>query len=305
MARKSIAVLYHMPCTDGVFAAAAAYKALGDRALYIPLSFSAEVDELEAIIVRICDCECIHFLDTVGPQGFMQKLYATIAESPTRCPTASIIINDHHKTAFALRDTIGYPPCTVNWKLDMNHSGAVLAWNHFNIGEPVPPAFALVEDEDLWRFRLPDTKAWTAGFRETPLPAVPDAAFFEHLLTIDPTAVIEKGKTLLVRRAELVQELADDSSIEVVLAGYKCLQVTVDENTPEYGVLSELGEELAKRSQACGYAPMGAVVTREVAGTKKLSLRSLGDFDCSAIAVKYGGGGHRNASGVGHWKGDE
>ena len=32
-------------------------------------------------------------------------------------------------------------------------------------------------------------------------------------------------------------------------------------------------------------------------GKKAFSLRSVKDYDCSAIAVKMGGGGHKNASG--------
>ena len=52
--------------------------------------------------------------------------------------------------------------------------------------------------------------------------------------------------------------------------------------------------ELAKRA-AFGH-PIG-VVYRLVGRTVEASIYSIGDVDVSAIARRYGGGGHRNASG--------
>jgi nanoRNase/pAp phosphatase (c-di-AMP/oligoRNAs hydrolase) len=54
---------------------------------------------------------------------------------------------------------------------------------------------------------------------------------------------------------------------------------------------SELGHYLAEKSKT-----FGAVY--QVEGTKiKFSLRSCGDYDVSALAKIFGGGGHKNAAG--------
>jgi len=61
-------------------------------------------------------------------------------------------------------------------------------------------------------------------------------------------------------------------------------------NTPMHG--SEVGHELANQSGTYGLVwYMGADLRI------KCSLRSNGDYDVSAIARSFGGGGHKNAAG--------
>ena len=46
----------------------------------------------------------------------------------------------------------------------MEQSGAVIAWRHF-FDSPIPRVLLRIEDRDLWRFALPETKATCAGLR--------------------------------------------------------------------------------------------------------------------------------------------
>ena len=63
-------------------------------------------------------------------------------------------------------------------------------------------------------------------------------------------------------------------------------------NSPHHR--SHIGHELAKRA-AFG-RPIGVVY--RVSGTQvDASIYSIGDVDVSAVAERFGGGGHRNASG--------
>jgi hypothetical protein len=55
---------------------------------------------------------------------------------------------------------------------------------------------------------------------------------------------------------------------------------------------SELGNQLAEQSGS-----FGLIWQLAGDGEVKASLRSKGSFDVAAIAVRYGGGGHRNAAG--------
>jgi len=57
---------------------------------------------------------------------------------------------------------------------------------------------------------------------------------------------------------------------------------------------SHIGHELAERA-AFG-ARVGAVY-RMVGARVDVSLYSIGDFEVSSLASRYGGGGHRNAAG--------
>ena len=45
----------------------------------------------------------------------------------------------------------------------MEKSGARLAWEHFYPNEPLPWPLRHVEDQDLWRFALPATRAFVQG----------------------------------------------------------------------------------------------------------------------------------------------
>lgn len=61
-------------------------------------------------------------------------------------------------------------------------------------------------------------------------------------------------------------------------------------NTPLH--ISEVGHELAKQS-----GTYGLVWYLDAENKVRASLRSTGDYDVSAIAQAFGGGGHRNAAG--------
>lgn len=62
-------------------------------------------------------------------------------------------------------------------------------------------------------------------------------------------------------------------------------------NAP-YFAASEVAGELCERG-----AEFGACYFEAEGGRFQYSLRSRGDFDVSAIARQYGGGGHKNAAG--------
>lgn len=62
-------------------------------------------------------------------------------------------------------------------------------------------------------------------------------------------------------------------------------------NAP-YFFASEVAGELCERG-----AEFGACYFEAENGRFQYSLRSRGDFDVSAIARRYGGGGHKNAAG--------
>ena len=64
---------------------------------------------------------------------------------------------DHHATA--AEDLAGLPFVTI----DLDRSGAVLAWEHFHPGRPVPLLLRYVQDRDLWRWALPRSREVNAA----------------------------------------------------------------------------------------------------------------------------------------------
>jgi oligoribonuclease NrnB/cAMP/cGMP phosphodiesterase (DHH superfamily) len=94
-----------------------------------------------------------------------------------------VTILDHHKTALeALLDDAGTAK-NVTKIIDMNRSGATIAFDFFrdkllstgtseiklvpdNKLEKVEKLFKFIEDGDLWRWKLPHSKAFSSGLKD-------------------------------------------------------------------------------------------------------------------------------------------
>ncbi|MCA9793515.1 MAG: hypothetical protein KC910_17010, partial [Candidatus Eremiobacteraeota bacterium] len=129
-------VLYHGGCRDGRTAAWAAYKALGDKAEYIPMGYQAPPPDLPPDArVAVVD---FSFLPDV-----LDDLKKRVAD---------VVILHHHDTAAERLQ--GVPGVVV----DQERAGAGLSWHYFHPNEPLPALAAYAEDRDLWRFDLPLSK---------------------------------------------------------------------------------------------------------------------------------------------------
>ena len=130
---KKTHVIYHAGCPDGFGAAWAAHRVLGDRNVrYIPQAYGDPPPRMDA-------GSRVYILDFSYPRSIMRDLM---------WKHAPVILMDHHETA---QEDIGdLPGC----HFDIGHSGAVIAWEHFHPGEPVPQLLSYVEDRDLWKWDL-------------------------------------------------------------------------------------------------------------------------------------------------------
>ena len=274
---KRVAVLYHHPCVDGAFAAFAAQQTLGPDALYVGHNVNVPFP-----LERIADCTHVYLLDYVGPEGFVEQL----ARSKER-----VTVIDHHKTAQPALEALRGRVPNVEVLFDLARSGATLALAHFapELSPEMRQCFALVEDNDLWRHALPDTRAFSAGIRaELDLES---ATLLADVGRLRLEALLERGAAELAQEARRVQsELERRYAVRV---GGEVEMLAVDTQVP--ALRSTLGNELAELSRAEGLAP-AAAVCYEDAGQWKVSLRSLGAFDTTELAKRYHGGGHLNAS---------
>jgi oligoribonuclease NrnB/cAMP/cGMP phosphodiesterase (DHH superfamily) len=92
-----------------------------------------------------------------------------------------VVVLDHHKTALEkLSETAAGE--NVIKVIDMERSGATIAFDYFKeklkfdpnqtaveVGEfdRLGPLFKYVEDGDLWRWRLPNSKAFNSGLKDS------------------------------------------------------------------------------------------------------------------------------------------
>ncbi|XP_047077110.1 uncharacterized protein LOC124687362 [Lolium rigidum] len=217
----------------------------------------------------------------------------------------------------------------VNKVIDMQRSGATIAFDYFsnkllteastsrnhgsgndvtevkylpdNKLEMVHKLFKLIEDGDLWRWTIPNSKAFSSGLKDLDIEfnVNENGKLFDQLLELDPEQVISRGQVTLSQKQTLIADCLE-KSYEIALGCGQfgnCLAVNADAIAK---LRSELGNQLADKSQNLNLRAIGAVVYKvpELNNDQmlKISLRSLGQEDTTSISQEYGGGGHRNAS---------
>jgi oligoribonuclease NrnB/cAMP/cGMP phosphodiesterase (DHH superfamily) len=262
-------VLYHgSGCADGFGGAYAAWKKFGDSAEYIPLSRG------EVLPVETCAGADVYFIDFVYDDPAIMAAFVSAA--------ASVTALDHHEGVRSV--TEGVPKHVF----DSNRSGASIAWDFFHPGEPRPKLINHVEDDDLFRFTLADTREIITYLEVQPFDfEVWDE--FAHKLD-DPTAVDLMMHTARAYRDyfEKMAAIAVDHAKLVSFDGHEIYFATAG---PVKSLRSLVGNLLAKKKGPCSL-----VVSAHPNGYG-VSIRGDGSVDVSKIAAKFGGNGHPNSSG--------
>jgi uncharacterized protein len=183
------------------------------------------------------------------------------------------VLLDHHRSSQHLA---GRPWATV----DEDHSATGLLFAH--LGRP--PAFAafagLVDDHDLWRHRDPRSA------RLASLLALIGSDRFLARFREDPDIELREGERLLVdgeeaRREDYLRRKVEQARTAEI--GGRRWAICYAEQYQ-----SDLAERLMER--------LGAAATAIVnPGRRTVSLRGRG-VDVSAIAERFGGGGHARAA---------
>ena len=251
-------VLYHKNCEDGFGAAWVAWKALSDQAEYIPVQHGDSPPELP-------DSSKVTIVDFSYPREVLVELKQRMD---------SLWVLDHHKTA--AQDLAGLDFVTM----DMQKSGAMLAWEYWFPGEPAPLLLQYIQDRDLWLFHLDNSSEVSAALRSYPK----DFELWDSL-SVDDLA--KDG--IAIQRAINVQVLSHVENATLRTVGGYLVPVV---NATSYQ--SEIGEALNIRYPD---TPFAACFLDRGDGKRQWSLRSKGSFDVGEVAKGFGGGGHRNAAG--------
>ena len=251
-------ILYHHHCDDGFGAAYAAWKSLADRASYLPVLHGEPPPDIPS-------GSKVVIVDFAYPRQVLLDMDQRME---------SVLVLDHHKTA--QEDLAGLPFA----HLDMSKSGAVLSWEHWHTGEPIPPLLRYVEDRDLWRFALPDTHEVSAALETYPRD-------FDLWDRLDVAALAQEGRPILRALRQQVARMVDRASFQDI-AGYQVPVVNASLLT------SDVLDALARRYPT---APFAACYFDRGDRKRQWGLASIGSFDVSRVAEMFGGGGHKNRSG--------
>jgi oligoribonuclease NrnB/cAMP/cGMP phosphodiesterase (DHH superfamily) len=261
-----IKVLYHGSCPDGFGGAYAAWKKFGDTAEYLPVTYGHPAPE------NLAGAH-IYFIDCCYTQEVMDKV---VAEA------LSVTVLDHHMGTRAVVESM---PEHV---FDNDRSGATIAWNYFHPDIPTPELLKYIEDDDLFRFTLPDTHAVVSYIAIRPYT-------FENwdALAARLEAPGSREEFLVKVRTygeyfEMLAEFAAEHVKPIKFEGYEVMFATTHPFKP---MKSLVGNILAKK-----HPPFALVVSAHPKGFG-VSIRGDGSVDVSAIARKYGGNGHHDSAG--------
>lgn len=267
-------VFYHHPCPDGMGAALAAYLKFQADAEYIGIP--AGGDELPPIPEGI---ERIYFLDVSRPPSVLNAL----------CEDGyKVTVIDHHKTFIENVDEMymaGGQPQFV-WHFDLSHSGAFLAWEYFHRHAPIPPLIYYLEDRDLWKWEMADSKEINAAIGSYPLTL---DTYSDLLFGFDANQFYREGAAILRYKEQLIESIVSDA--------YK-IEILEDDvpiaNAPTM-LASDVGHALLEKYPDAPYVGVYRDASMDLT---YWSLRSEDHRkDVSEVAKLFGGGGHRNAAG--------
>lgn len=259
----------------------AAYLAYGEDADYIGVDYGKPPPKIpQDVPVRIIDF------------SYSREILAGLKET-----NPDLVVLDHHKTA--QEDLRGLEHAVF----DMEKSGAVLAWEEFHPGSPVPPFFLYLQDRDLWKFELPYSREIAAAVSSHSFD------FREWAKICDDVNKLHQDGIVCLRMISSAVDIMVKNSQRVIFNG-TCQDVTLKTHAGSFGVIgpnlwagpasnasvffSEVGERLLELYPE---APFSAYYFDRGDGRRQWGMRSRKDFDCAVIAKLFGGGGHAQASG--------
>ena len=185
-----VVCIYHDHCLDGIAAAWVVwrhFKNLGLEITLIPGVYNKPLPE-----------------GLAGKTVFVVDFSFDREKTEWLIENTNLVLLDHHKSAKKALQGL----CEV----DLTYSGAMLAWRYFNPNTPAPEGIRYVEDNDLWKFTYPSTKAWVCAAFSYPLTV----DVFDSLVNRDPLDMVAEGETLLRKQRQDVKRVMDNTRTMIV-----------------------------------------------------------------------------------------
>lgn len=295
--------VYHADCVDGFTAAWAVWTRFGGEFDYFAAAYErsppVEVAGRHVVLVDFC---------------YKPEVMIEIAQA-----AKSVLVLDHHASAQLAMQAgdldwcimakdfthwtweeyirnaeilvdLKYLPLAPGRKIycyfDQTRSGAGIAWDFFHRSVRRPTLVNYVEDRDLWKFSMRDTRAFnTALFRvDRTWDNWRDAA-----ANVDP--LIKKGYILMEAFDQDLRYMIQNMRYQMQVANHVVWVI----NVPRLFASDAAG------MMAGGTGPFGpvpfAVAYYDTPYGRKYALRSSPNgIDVSTLATAFGGGGHTHAA---------
>lgn len=280
-------IIFHYPCQDGLSSA------------WVAHNFLRNINkEHELFPVQNNPSYSEEFL--INLYGKVKDKYVAIFDfsfnleitNKIKELSKDLVILDHHQTNKESLKNLDYA------YFEMELSGVGLAWNFFyNVNIPI--FLQMIQDRDLWTWKLPLSKDFCDGLYNTIASVDCIENSFEYYDKLfeneeeETKKYVEFGKILRMKKEKIING--------IVKSNKKYYNYSFNNNiykvkmfNCDHELASDLGNALCK-SDDCDFA----ILWRYDHMSEKywLSLRANNKVDVSEICKKFGGGGHKNASG--------
>jgi uncharacterized protein len=262
-------IVYHADCPDGFGAAYSAWRKFTTNAEYFPAAYHRPPPDFTNRVV--------YLLDFCYPKAVLEPLVAVAKE---------VHLIDHHATTLAQIEGLKTPLKTCI--LDMKQSGAHLAWKYFNPADRVPLLIKHIQDRDIWTWEMPNSEAFLAALDMLPFEF---EAWDRLMLMVEFSPrgyaeFVERGAAMNEKFQALAAAHVADAR-PLLIDG--CLGLALPAN---HAFAGRVGNLLAEKAGSFGVI-WG--ITQD--NTLRMSIRGISGYDVRALAERFGGGGHREASG--------
>lgn len=269
-------VIYHRNCQDG-FCAAWIWNQVFPEDEFLPMNYGDPVPDMTGRKVYMLDF-------SLRRKNLLEAAKAA----------KSITILDHHESAEKELAGIEQEADNITCMFDMDRSGATLTWDYLRCYGFELEGYHLVqyvEDRDLWRWKLADSKAINAAIGSYPLDFKTWDELAEELDSSNDGIyrIKDQGEAILRYQSQQIKRILENK-YRCKLAGYEVDIV----NSPV--LQSKIGHELAILPEN----PFGVTWRLNGEGTYLYSFRSVeGKVNVGELAKKAGGGGHAFSSSTG------
>lgn len=259
-------VIYHGNCADGFSAAWCFWRKYGEACEYLAGVYQQDPPDVTG--------RCVYLVDFSYKRAVVLRMLERASH---------IVLIDHHKTA--LEDLAGIESEKFSAFTDLNRSGATLAWDFLFPGEDRPLLLGHIEDRDLWRFKLPNTREIQANVFSY------EYSFeqWDRLMSADQTELLKMtvaGAAIERKHHKDVAELVGVCKRRMVIGGHEVPVASLP-----YTLVSDAAHAMAQGE------PFAACYWDTSEG-RVFGLRAADDgLDVSDVAKQYGGGGHAKAAG--------
>ena len=196
----------------------------------------------------------------------------------TEFPETMVI--DHHASSLPELEVAFEERVYKTYTHNTDFAGCVLTWQHFFPDEEIPDILLYVQDRDLWKFELENSREINAYIASLPKD-------FEEWDNFYTPEAYDAGRAIIRLQEQAIKRRLKDVRM-VKIAGHVVPCVNASEN------ISELGGAMC---EAYPDAPFSVSYCDRGDGKRIYSLRSRNGFDVSELAKALGGGGHPGAAG--------